>query len=152
MALGDTQDVVFAIIAGMGAEGRQSVGVVKYFAKRIRSIYPSLAEYVVEAQPEPPEVVPPPQQYSLHQNYPNPFNPETNIVYTLPIDTEAKLAVYNLLGQEVRVLENGYKQAGEYRLVWDGRDARGVQLPSGIYILHLEARHVELSRRMVLLK
>ncbi len=60
--------------------------------------------------------------------------------------------MYNLLGQEVRVLENGYKQAGEYRLVWDDRDAGGVQLPSGVYILHLEARHVELSKRMLLLR
>jgi polygalacturonase len=85
--------------------------------------------------------------YSLLQNYPNPFNPSTVISYSLPSASNVKLIVYNLLGLTVKVLENDFKNAGNYSINFDGAD-----LPSGIYFYKLEAGQFFQIRKMILLK
>ncbi len=69
-----------------------------------------------------------PGQYSLAQNYPNPFNPSTVISYSLPKSGNIKLTIFDVLGREVKVLENGYKQAGSYDVIFDGSN-----FASGVY-------------------
>mgnify|MGYP000459832846 CR=1 FL=1 len=76
---------------------------------------------------------------SLFQNYPNPANPTTCISYTLPQKAHVTLEIYNLLGQRVRTLVEGMKDAGLHTVVWDGRDEFGKTLPSGIYLYQLRA-------------
>jgi hypothetical protein len=88
-----------------------------------------------------------PQKYSLAQNYPNPFNPSTVISYSLPSSTNVKLIVYNTLGQNVRILENGFKNAGKYSINFDAS-----HLPSGIYFYKLEAGGFSQINKMILLK
>ena len=93
-----------------------------------------------------------PLSYSLEQNYPNPFNPETKIQYTIPYASNVKVAIYNLLGQKVVDLVDKYQEAGRYQVAWDGRDATGKKMASGVYICRLEAGDFVSSKKMILLK
>lgn len=90
---------------------------------------------------------------SLDQNYPNPFNPETQISFRIQSDTNVRLTIYNVLGQEVRVLADGAKPAGIYSVTWNGRDAAGRQVASGTYFYRLMAGDkVVATKQMILLK
>jgi hypothetical protein len=86
-------------------------------------------------------------KYSLEQNYPNPFNPNTAISYSLTSASNIKLIVYNSLGQTVKVLENGYKNAGNYTVNFNAGD-----VPSGIYFYRLEAGQFSQVKKMMLVK
>ena len=88
----------------------------------------------------------------LGQNYPNPFNPDTAVPFAIPEGGEVRVAVYNLLGQEVVVLVRGYREAGYYREVWDGRDARGRVVSSGIYLVQMVSGRFSDVRKMLLVK
>jgi hypothetical protein len=88
-----------------------------------------------------------PKEFNLLQNYPNPFNPNTVISYSLPRASNVKLSVFNIIGQPVRVLENGFKNAGSYNISFNAGD-----LSSGIYFYKLETRQLSQIRKMVLLK
>ena len=99
-----------------------------------------------------------PQAYALGQNYPNPFNPSTRISYSLPQTGAVELRVFNLLGQEVTTLVNGPMTAGTHETVWDGRDAAGRVLSSGVYFYRIAVKGLDggaayaAMRKMVLLK
>ena len=93
-----------------------------------------------------------PDQYRLSQNTPNPFNPSTSIGYQLPNAGMVRLAVYNPLGQELRVLVDERSDAGSFTVTWDGRDALGRQVSSGVYLYRIKAGDFSTSRRMLLLK
>lgn len=76
-----------------------------------------------------------PTQFALAQNYPNPFNPSTIINFSVPVESNISLSVFNILGQEVNVLvDNQIQQAGSYNLTFDARN-----LPSGIYFYRMTA-------------
>jgi len=89
---------------------------------------------------------------SLAQNVPNPFNPTTNIRYTLAAREHVTLSVYDTAGRLVRQLVNGVRGTGSHDAVWDGRDARGTALASGVYFYRLAAGSYTDSKKMVLLK
>jgi photosystem II stability/assembly factor-like uncharacterized protein len=88
-----------------------------------------------------------PVEFSLNQNYPNPFNPSTVINYSLAEAGNVKMAVYNLLGQEVANLMNGYMEAGKHTLSFDASN-----LPSGTYIYKIETAQFSAVRKMMLTK
>lgn len=88
-----------------------------------------------------------PNQFNLAQNYPNPFNPETVIRYALPAAGEVVITVYNLLGQKVKTLVDGYKEAGEHQIMFKAND-----LPGGVYLYELRSGTYITARKMVLLK
>lgn len=90
-----------------------------------------------------------PSAFTLAQNYPNPFNPSTEIQYVVSEPGNVTLAVYNVLGQRVRVLRDGRCQAGSYTAEWDGLDERGLEAGSGIYVAVLTAGKTTVSRKMV---
>jgi hypothetical protein len=93
-----------------------------------------------------------PSNFNLKQNYPNPFNPITTIEFALPRSGHVRISIYNTLGRQVRVLVNEPLPAGEYRITWNGRDFRGNQVASGIYLYRLEAGDFIVTKKMVLLK
>ena len=66
-----------------------------------------------------------PTSFSLLQNYPNPFNPSTTIEFALPVSAKIKVKVYNLLGQTIKVLYDGTKDAGYYKFNWNSDDVNG---------------------------
>jgi hypothetical protein len=93
-----------------------------------------------------------PTEYALSQNAPNPFNASTQIPYQLPKAGEVSLVIYNILGQQVRVLVREKQEAGYYRAAWDGKDARGRQVASGIYLVRMQASEFTQVRKILLLK
>jgi len=88
-----------------------------------------------------------PDGFQLDQNYPNPFNPTTLISFTLPEATHVKLEIYNIMGQLVSTVVEGYREAGNHTAIWNGNDAA-----SGIYLYRLEAGEFVNTKKMVLLK
>jgi hypothetical protein len=93
-----------------------------------------------------------PLEFALKQNYPNPFNPGTTIDFQIARAVEVELAVYNLLGQRVRILVNERLETGTYQAVWDGRNDRGLPLASGVYVYRMEAGDFRQMKKMILLK
>ncbi len=93
-----------------------------------------------------------PLAYALNQNYPNPFNPQTTIRFVLPSATEIRIVVYDLSGREVVQLVDQHLEPGYHQLVWNGRDAWGRVVPTGIYITRLIASEYTKSIKMLLLK
>ena len=84
---------------------------------------------------------------ALLQNYPNPFNSSTNINFTLAQLSQVKLAIYDILGQEITILADGILPPGNHNYQFDSSD-----LPSGIYFYRLTADDYTYSRRMIMLK
>ena len=93
-----------------------------------------------------------PTAYGLSQNFPNPFNPTTSIEFALPEASEVSLEIYNLLGQKVRTLVNGYVPAGYINTSWDGLNQNGKEVSSGTYIYRLQTAEQTFSKKMVLMK
>jgi FlgD Ig-like domain len=89
---------------------------------------------------------------TLEQNVPNPFNPETTIRFSLPAGERVALAVYSTNGALVRTLVDGVQPAGSHDVTWDGRDASGRPVSSGVYFYRLSAGKFNETRKMVLLK
>ncbi|MCZ7616212.1 MAG: T9SS type A sorting domain-containing protein [Ignavibacteriaceae bacterium] len=88
-----------------------------------------------------------PIEYSLEQNYPNPFNPSTTIKYSIAEDGFVKLAVYNMLGEEVMMIVNGMQKAGRYEVNFN---ASG--LASGVYVYRIESANFTSSKKLMLMK
>ncbi len=93
-----------------------------------------------------------PKAFSLSQNYPNPFNPTTTIEYALPVASTVKIEVFNIAGQRVATLVDGSVEAGNHSAVWDGSDANGSSVASGIYFYRLRAGTYSETRKMIMLK
>ena len=85
--------------------------------------------------------------FQLQQNYPNPFNPSTEISYTITKAGYVTLKVYNMLGQEIATLVNGYQTANTYKVNFN---ASG--LSSGVYFYKLSSGNNEMIKKMVLMK
>ena len=88
-----------------------------------------------------------PDEYKLFQNYPNPFNPTTKISFWLPEAGAVNLSIYNIAGQNVATLIDGYKEAGEYTVEWNGSHQS-----SGIYLYRLESSQFTTTKKMMLIK
>jgi hypothetical protein len=93
-----------------------------------------------------------PKTYAVSQNYPNPFNPNTTIRYQLPMHSQVKLSVYNVLGQRVRTLLDNQVEAGYHVVEWDGMNDAGNQIASGVYIYRFEAGDYRRTLKMIMMK
>jgi len=98
------------------------------------------------------DVNPLPQQTSLGKNYPNPFNAETRISFHLEKPSSARIEIYDLQGRLANILADDFYMAGNYSVVWDGTDAFGNSLATGVYFYRLATDRETTTRRMVLLK
>lgn len=88
-----------------------------------------------------------PQSFELFQNYPNPFNPSTRIIYYLSRSVNIELKLFNIIGQEIKILVNGYKSAGlhEFNFNADG-------LASGLYLYRMVAGNFSQTKKMVIIR
>ena len=102
--------------------------------------------------PEPIGIGDPPSAPSLSQNYPNPFNPTTTIAFSIAARGHVELNVYDVGGRLVRTLANEVRPAGAHRVTWDGRDANGEPVASGVYFCRLNAGVFSQTKKMVMLK
>jgi len=93
-----------------------------------------------------------PTQLTLDQNYPNPFNPTTTIQYGLPSQMKVRVSVYSILGQEVAVVVNALQTPGTYKAVWNGKNHQGIDLPSGMYIIRLQAGESQIVKKAMLVR
>ncbi|SYZ73219.1 exported hypothetical protein [Candidatus Zixiibacteriota bacterium] len=93
-----------------------------------------------------------PREIFLSQNFPNPFNSETVIEIALPRAGNARLELYNILGQTISVLHDGILPAGRWRFRWNGSITDGRPAPSGIYFYRLDISGTSRTKKLVLLK
>ncbi|MDZ7343232.1 MAG: T9SS type A sorting domain-containing protein, partial [candidate division KSB1 bacterium] len=93
-----------------------------------------------------------PAKFALREAYPNPFNPETTIAYELPRDAYIIIKVFDVMGREVRTLVDEPKPAGYHQVVWDGRNAQGHMVASGIYLYKLKSSEFAQTKRVLFMK
>lgn len=98
-------------------------------------------------------------RFVLSQNYPNPFNSSTLITFkvngsqvTENSPARTTVAIYNILGQKVKTLLDEERPPGNYRVTWDGKDDKGKEVASGIYLYRLKVGDFQQTRKMLLLK
>ncbi|MCX6121809.1 MAG: PQQ-binding-like beta-propeller repeat protein [Ignavibacteriales bacterium] len=89
-----------------------------------------------------------PRSGSLEQNYPNPFNPSTVIRYQLPSACYVSLKIFNIIGQELMTLVDGYKKAGNYSQLFSSTS----EIPSGIYFYRIQAGEFQATKKMIIMK
>ena len=87
------------------------------------------------------------QNFSITSLYPNPFNPVTQIDYNVSQAGDLRLSVYNILGQEVAVLYNGYQSEGDYQSIWNAGS-----LASGVYYINMMMHGQAETKKAVLIK
>jgi hypothetical protein len=81
-----------------------------------------------------------PGTFRVRQTYPNPFNPSTVLTYTLAREGRVEITVHDLQGKRVNRLYRGHQSAGEHQIRWDGCDATGTSVPSGLYWIRVKTR------------
>ncbi len=90
---------------------------------------------------------PAPAQFRLYQNYPNPFNPTTKIIFEIPTAGFVKIKIYDVLGRSIKTINYGYKNAGRYKVNFDGNN-----LSSGVYFYQVQFENQYKTKRMLLIK
>jgi len=93
-----------------------------------------------------------PVTYNLEQNFPNPFNPTTTIRFAVPQAGKVTLEIYNIIGQKIATLIDGNVTAGTHTSVWNGKDAAGHVMASGVYFYKLTAGDFTATEKMILMK
>ena len=106
----------------------------------------------VNTNPDGPEIPLIPLVTQLMEAYPNPFNPSTTIRYQIKEAGDVKIDIYNTRGQKLRSFTNDHSKAGYYQITWDGKDANGKNLSSGVYIYRMTSGKYTSSKKMVLTK
>jgi len=94
----------------------------------------------------------PPAAFYLKQNYPNPFNLGTIIQYGVPVKAHVKLLIFDLLGREVITLVDAEQTPRHYEVKWDGKDASGGRVASGVYAYRLKSGNYAETKKMILTK
>ena len=133
-------------------EGAAAAGDLSLVPRLILEYGAPAAKAVAADQALEPAASALPSRYVLAQNYPNPFNPETTIRFELHAEGAMRLEVYNLSGQVVRTLVDEYRSAGRYSVVWDGTDAAGRGLASGVYLYRIVAGEFAQTRKLILMR
>lgn len=90
--------------------------------------------------------------FKMHQNYPNPFNPETTITYEVPEACKVRVAIYNLRGEQIKVLTDRMHSAGTHQVVWRGEDDNNNPVSSGVFLVIMRFNNTSLTRKITYLK
>jgi hypothetical protein len=107
-----------------------------------------LTDYYVDSTVSAEKIQNFPLRFKLEQNYPNPFNPSTEISYSIPRSNFATLKIFNMLGEEIKILVNEFQSADTYSVIFNGGE-----LPSGVYFYRLQAgNNFTETKKMLLLR
>ena len=93
-----------------------------------------------------------PIEFNLYQNYPNPFNPSTAIPFSVPLNQDVRLNIYDLLGKEVLTVNFNKLTKGHHTFTWDGKNQLGNLVGAGVYFYRLENNSKTFIKKMILLK
>ena len=93
-----------------------------------------------------------PIEFNLYQNYPNPFNPSTAIPFSVPLNQDVRLNIYDLLGKEVLTVNFNKLSMGHHTFKWDGKNQLGNLVGAGVYFYRLENNSKTFIKKMILLK
>lgn len=93
-----------------------------------------------------------PDALELHPNMPNPFNAGTIIRFSLDHPSQVVVTVYNVLGNRLATIQDGFLPAGSHNLLWDGREASGAEAPTGVYFYQVNSESTSATRSMLLLR
>ncbi len=130
---------------------RIDVETGKQDGRNIFELY--IADFHPEKYEKPTDVaVALPSGFAITGNHPNPFNPSTTISFTLPVNGNTQLAVYDITGRLVRSLVNGQMTSGVHSVVWNGRDESGRLAATGVYLSRLSQNGRTTANRMLLAK
>ncbi len=149
---GDISDAQDSLAEGdaLRAAGQYKDAVSKYkdALSKAESANPTLRLVELGSQAHPAELAAEvPTEYVLEAAYPNPFNPQTTIRFSVPESAQVRLAVYDVLGRQVRVLIDGTREAGTHEVVFEAGD-----LPSGTYLVRLVTPAGSFVQTMQLMK
>jgi hypothetical protein len=151
MSLGDTQEVVIAIVTTIGQDALSSLLRLFLYSQEVRQNFINNTGYTVSIkESDDPSITP--VSMHLFPAYPNPLNPVATLRFDLPYASDVSLIVYDILGREVFVLMDTYMEPGIHRTQWNGRDAGGQASPSGIYFARLVTPEYTGTIKMLLLK
>lgn len=128
--------------------GDQSLGIhnPKYVVALLQRSIENITNVRFENTPDIPG------EFALAQNYPNPFNPTTQIQFSIPEQANVTLTIYDITGREVTELVNEALSTGTYTATWDGRNANGQLVSSGVYLYRIQAGSFVQTKRMVFIK
>ena len=96
--------------------------------------------------------IPAPVEYNLSDAYPNPFNPSTTFSFSVPVEGNISLNIYDMSGRLIRSLVDGMLDQGYHNMVWNGLDNNGQAVSSGLYIYSLQGDDVSITKKMVMMK
>jgi type IX secretion system substrate protein len=121
-----------------------TLGTIKIVASVSDNQYTSYQKWIVEVVPA--------KKYELAQNYPNPFNGVTTIPFELQKDGNVNITIYDVLGRKVKTLINKPYTFGKHIISWDGTDANGNDISSGIYLYRIKSNNYSKTKRLLLLR
>ncbi len=147
---GDSLELVYAIAVVSGTDRLDALSNMLTEVPVIRNFYRDNFQSPLASGDDSPHALP--SALSLSQNYPNPFNPETTIEFSLRQNGHTTLTIYNILGEVITTPINKQLMAGPHTYSWNGTDANGDAVASGIYFYKLSSNGSTESKRMVLLK
>jgi hypothetical protein len=130
-----------------GQGGFITIGPINQFTIIAQQVskYGNLGEIITSIPQEDKEIFP--TEIILYQNYPNPFNSTTVIKYLLADADKAKISIYNILGEQLEILSDGYQSQGTHSVNFDSDN-----FPSGVYIYTLETNNKVLTKKLTIIK
>jgi hypothetical protein len=133
------------VIKATGTEA----AAVRIKAIDLRNVNNERTEVAGEGEYETPFM---PAATALMQNFPNPFNPSTTLVFDMVQAGHVTIKIYNVTGRLIRTLVDGRHDAGRHHVEWNGIDANGSSVPSGIYFYQMRTSGYEATRKMILVR
>jgi hypothetical protein len=126
-----------------------SAATVRIKALDLRNLDNEKCEVVATEEVEAPFV---PKATALMQNFPNPFNPSTTLAFDVALAGNVTIQIYDVSGRLVATPLNAHKEIGRHRIEWNGKNANGSLVPSGIYFYRMRAAGFEATKKMILVR
>lgn len=93
-----------------------------------------------------------PTEFEISNAYPNPFNPTVNIDFTIPVESEIRITIYDVLGRNIFNLKQDFDGAGKYRFQWHGLKDSGAPIASGVYLVSIQYKNNVFKQKITFLK